>query len=96
MAIIIRYVVEHKGVEKFVTADKKEADKYDKMLDLADNLSEYIEAKGLAIEGSVLEELGIMLAKNSGALAKLLKGATAEQVLAEDSAEVITLDKKKA
>ena len=36
MAIITRYVVEHKGVEKFVTADKKEADKYDKMLEVAD------------------------------------------------------------
>ncbi|KXI27309.1 YebG family protein [Paraglaciecola hydrolytica] len=96
MAIIIRYVVEHKGVEKFVTADKKEADKYDKMLDLADNLSEFIEAKGLAIEGSVLEELGIMLAKNSNALTKLLKGSTAQQVLLEDTAEVIELDKKKA
>jgi uncharacterized protein len=96
MAIIIRYVVEHKGVEKFVTADKKEADKYDKMLDLADNLSEYIEAKGIAIEGAVLEELGIMLAKNSGALGKLLKGTSAQQVLEEDSAEVIALDKKKA
>jgi uncharacterized protein len=96
MAIIIRYVVEHKGVEKFVTADKKEADKYDKMLDLADNLSEYIEAKGIAIEGTVLEELGIMLAKNSAALAKLLKGNSAQQVLEEDSAEVIALDKKKA
>ena len=47
MAIITRYVVEHKGVEKFVTADKKEADKYDKMLEVADNLAEYIEAKGM-------------------------------------------------
>jgi dsDNA-binding SOS-regulon protein len=36
-------------VEKFVTADKKEADQYDKMLDVADNLSEYIEGKGIFI-----------------------------------------------
>ena len=36
MAVITRYVVEHKGVEKFVTADKKEADQYDKMLEAAD------------------------------------------------------------
>ena len=61
MAVITRYVVEHKGVEKFVTADKKEADQYDKMLDVADNLSEYIEGKGIKIDVSVLEELSIML-----------------------------------
>ena len=60
MAIITRYVVEHKGVEKFVTADKKEADKYDKMLDVADNLSEYIEGKGFSLEAPVLEELSII------------------------------------
>ena len=96
MAIIIRYVVEHKGVEKFVTADKKEADKYDKMLDLADNLSEYIEAKGIELEPSILEDLSVMLAKNSLSLAKLIKGSSAKQVLQEDSAEVIELDKKKA
>jgi uncharacterized protein len=96
MAIIIRYVVEHKGVEKFVTADKKEADKYDKMLDLADNLSEYIEAKGIELEASVLKELSVMLAKNSLALGKLIRGTSAKQVLDEDTAEVITLDKKKA
>ena len=56
MTVITRYVVEHKGVEKFVTADKKEADQYDKMLDVADNLSEYIEGKGIKIDMSVLEE----------------------------------------
>lgn len=96
MAIIIRYVVEHKGVEKFVTADKKEADKYDKMLDLADNFSEYIEAKGIALDAKVLEELSIMLAKNSTSVAKLLKGGNAQELLLEDKAEVIEIDKKKA
>lgn len=96
MAIIIRYVVEHKGVEKFVTADKKEADKYDKMLDLADNLSEFIEAKGIPLEPSVLEELSVMLAKNSLAVGKLIKGTSAQQVLQEDKADVIALEKKKA
>jgi dsDNA-binding SOS-regulon protein len=30
MAIITKYVVEHKGVEKLVTTDKKEADKYER------------------------------------------------------------------
>jgi dsDNA-binding SOS-regulon protein len=96
MAVITRYVVEHKGVEKFVTADKKEADQYDKMLDVADNLSEYIEGKGIKIDVSVLEELSIMLSKNKDSLSKLLKGITADVLLTEEKAEVVGIEAKKA
>ena len=64
MAITTQYVVSHKGVEKLVTTDKKAADQYDKMLDVADNLAVYIEAKGIKLDEAVAEELSIMLAKN--------------------------------
>jgi dsDNA-binding SOS-regulon protein len=96
MTIIIRYVVEHKGVEKFVTTDKKEADKYDKMLEVADNLSEYIDAKGLGLEANLLEELSIMLARNKDSVAKLFKGNDAQSLLKEESAEIVDIDTKKA
>ena len=96
MAIITRYVVEHKGVEKFVTADKKEADKYDKMLEVADNLAEYIEAKGMKFEADVLEDLAIMLSKNKDAVGKMFKGSEAKSVLSDEKAEVVALGKKKA
>ena len=96
MAVITRYVVEHKGVEKFVTADKKEADQYDKMLDVADNLGEYIEGKGIKIDVSVLEELSIMLSKNKDSLTKLLRGVTADSLLSEEKAEVVAIEPKKA
>lgn len=96
MAVITRYVVEHKGVEKFVSADKKEADQYDKMLDVADNLCEYIEGKGIKLDATVLEELSIMLSKNKDSLTKLLKGVAADSLLTEEKAEVVKIDKKKA
>ena len=96
MTVITRYVVEHKGVEKFVTADKKEADQYDKMLDVADNISEYIEGKGIKIDVSVLEELSIMLSKNKDSLTKLLRGVTADSLLSEEKAEVVAIEPKKA
>ena len=96
MTIITRYSVEHKGVEKFVTTDKKEADKYDKMLEVADNLSEYIQTKGLSIEANVLEELSVMLAKNKDSVAKLFRGTDAQSLLSEESADVVALAKKKA
>ena len=64
MAITTQYVVSHKGVEKLVTTDKKEADQYDKMLDVADNLAVYIQAKGIKLSDDIAEDLSIMLAKN--------------------------------
>ncbi|AJP45297.1 hypothetical protein EP12_18430 [Alteromonas australica] len=75
MAITTQYVVTHKGVEKLVTTDKKEADQYDKMLDAADQLAEYIQAKGINLDDSLAEELSIMLAKSKDKVAKIFKSA---------------------
>ncbi|MEC9262232.1 MAG: YebG family protein [Pseudomonadota bacterium] len=91
MAITTQYVVSHKGVEKLVTTDKKAADQYDKMLDVADNLAVYIEAKGIRLDEAIAEELSIMLAKNKDNLAKLLKGTDADTLLSSESAEVVKL-----
>ena len=96
MAIVIKYVVEHKGVEKLVTTDKKEADKYDKMLDIADNLAHYMSAKGVAVEEPLLEELSILLSKNKDSIGKLFKGSEASTLLAEEGAEVVQLEQKQA
>lgn len=96
MAVITKYVVEHKGVEKLVTTDKKEADKYDKMLEVADNLAEFIEAKGVTLEESVMEQLSVMLSKNKDNVAKLYKGVDVASVLKEDEAEVVELEKVKS
>ena len=91
MAITTQYVVSHKGVEKLVTTDKKEADQYDKMLDVADNLAVYIQAKGIKLSDDIAEDLSIMLAKNRDNLAKLLKGTTADSILSQEGADVVKL-----
>ena len=91
MAITTQYVVTHKGVEKLVTTDKKEADQYDKMLDAADNLAQYIQAKGIALDDSALEELSILLSKNKDKISKIFKGSSAQSVLEDESAEVVKL-----
>lgn len=96
MTVITKYVVEHKGVEKLVTTDKKEADKYDKMLEVADNLAIYLEAKGIKLEEDLMEELSITLSKNKDNLNKLLKGVEADVVLEAEKAEVVELDSKSA
>jgi len=96
MTIIVKYVVEHNGEEKLVTTDKKEADKYDKMLDVADNLNSYIAAKGLKLDSALAEELTILLSRNKDVVGKLLKGTSADTVLEEEKAEVVEIEKHKA
>ena len=93
MAVITQYVVQHKGVDKLVTTDKKEADQYDKMLDIADNLVEYIQAKGVALDEQLAEELGIVMAKNKDAFSKLLKGNSADALLEKEKADVVEMKK---
>ena len=96
MTVITKYVVEHKGVEKLVTTDKKEADKYDKMLEVADNLAIYLEAKGVKLDESMMEDLTITLSKNKDNLNKLFKGVEANRLLEDEQADVVELDTKKA
>lgn len=43
MAVITQFVVVRDGVEKMTFTSKKEADAYDKMLDIADSLIPFIE-----------------------------------------------------
>jgi dsDNA-binding SOS-regulon protein len=93
MAVITQYVVQHKGVEKLVTTDKKEADQYDKMLEVADNLSTYIQAKGINLGDDVAEELSIILAKNKDSVTKLLKGTDVDLLLEKENADIIELKK---
>ena len=74
MAIEVQYVVKHKGVDKLITSDKKEADRYDKMLDTADQLMAFLQDKGIQVDENVLEDIGIALAKNQEAVISILKG----------------------
>lgn len=101
MAISIQYVVTYKGVEKLVTTDKKAADQYDKMLDVADNIQDFLVAKNTGLDETQIESLGFLLAQEKLAMTKLFKGASAESVLASevssaDTAEVVEMPVAKA
>ena len=75
MAVIIKYIVERKGVEKMTFTSKKEADAYDKMLDSADQLAEFLSASSVALDDQQLEELGLYLASNKDIVQGLFKGS---------------------
>ena len=64
MAVESRFVVIRNGVEVETFMDKKAADEYDKMLDMADNLTEMLQKAPIELSESIQEELSIYLAKN--------------------------------
>jgi dsDNA-binding SOS-regulon protein len=84
MAITVQYVVTHKGDEALVTTDKKEADQYDKMLDVGDNIAAFLQLKGIVADEKTLEEIGITLSKNKAITLDLLRGKPLQKGQAND------------
>ncbi|MFC3022301.1 YebG family protein [Vibrio zhugei] len=64
MAVIVKYVVERNGEEKMTFTSKAEADAYDKMLDMADELFELLGKSELLEQENKQEELAMFLAQN--------------------------------
>jgi len=64
MAVEARFVVVRNGVEMDMFTDKKAADQYDRMLDMAEELSTLLSNCPIEINESDKEELAIHLAKN--------------------------------
>lgn len=85
MAVIIKYIVERKGVEKMTFTSKKEADAYDKMLDSADEIALFLCDSPISLDESQLEELGLYIASNKETLQKLFKGQTYQSEEADKS-----------
>ncbi|MBE1277245.1 YebG family protein [Enterovibrio baiacu] len=64
MAVIVKYVVERNGEEKMTFTSKAEADAYDKMLDMADELFELLGKSDVVADEAQREELSMFLAQN--------------------------------
>lgn len=64
MAVESRFVVIRHGAEVQTFMDKKSADEYDKMLDMADNLTAMLESTPFDLSDEVKEDLSIYLAQN--------------------------------
>jgi len=64
MAVESRFVVIRQGVEAKTFMDKKSADEYDKMLDMADNLADVFSNSSITLSDAIAEELSIYLAQN--------------------------------
>jgi dsDNA-binding SOS-regulon protein len=64
MAVESRFVVIRHGVEAKTFMDKKSADEYDKMLDMADNLADVFAQSPIELSDAASEELSIYLAQH--------------------------------
>jgi len=85
MAVIIRYIVERNGEEKMTFVSKKDADAYDKELDIAENLQVLLEKSDLEINDDLLEDISLYLARNRDAAGLILKGNKPKKEAAEKS-----------
>jgi len=68
MPVITKYVVERNGVEKMTFSSKAEADAYDKLLDMSDELYQVLEESTLVKDTKQLDALSMYLAQNKDAL----------------------------
>lgn len=86
MAVEIKYVVIREGEEKMSFASKKEADAYDKMLDLAEVLNDWLVTCPLELDEAQRDNMSMWLAERKDALHHILKSGKLPE--AEEHAEV--------
>jgi len=75
MAVVVKYVVERSGVERMTFTTKKEADAYDKMLDIAESLEVMLEKVDVPLSEQQIESLALEIAKSKDDFINVLKGA---------------------
>ncbi len=74
MAVIVKYIVVRNGVEKMTFATKKEADAHDKMLDIADNLFEFMEMQNVGLDEKQMENISLVFSENRDKIISILRG----------------------
>jgi uncharacterized protein len=84
MAVVTLYMSDRDQSKTF--SDKKEADNYDKMLELAENVSIWMEKEIEGLSEAQTESIGMLIAQNKDNLFKALKGKP-EVLLEPEGAE---------
>ena len=89
MAVIVKYVVVRDGKEDMIFTTKKKADAYDKMLDIAERLNDFLQSAAVDIGEDKLDELAFFMAQHREPIGKLLRGGHVDEpVQAEDTQPV--------
>ncbi|MFP2769445.1 YebG family protein [Oceanisphaera sp. KMM 10153] len=64
MAVIIQYLVVRNGIDKMTFTNKKDADAYDRLLDLAEHLDELLADAPISLNEADREALALYLAQH--------------------------------
>lgn len=86
MAVIVQYIVVRNGEQKMTFTSKKEADAYDKMLDISDQMYTFIKSSKLEMSETQLEELSFYMAENREEAVGLLRGGKVKKAAAPAAA----------
>ncbi|MGG5218498.1 MULTISPECIES: YebG family protein [Rahnella] len=96
MAVETKFVVVRKGEEKMTFANKKEADAYDKMLDMADAFTDWLLQSELEIDESLAENIALRLAEQKDTVQHILRTSklpeeeTAKEPVAQTEEPAVT------
>lgn len=92
MAVTIQYLVVRNGIEKMTFTNKKEADAYDRLLDLAEHLDEVLAEAPISLNEADREVLALYLAQHQDQLSgpKKKPAKKAEKKATEKTAEHAT------
>jgi dsDNA-binding SOS-regulon protein len=74
MAVIVKYIVVRNGEEKMTFATKKEADAYDKMLDIADRLFDFLGSADLNLDEGQQDAISLLMAEKRDEVMPILRG----------------------
>ena len=89
MAVVTLFMSDRDPKKTF--SDKKAADNYDKMLELAENVSLWMEKSIKGLSEEQIENIGMLIAENKDLLAKAIKGKP-ESLLESDSLKESTTE----
>jgi dsDNA-binding SOS-regulon protein len=85
MAVIIKYVVVHNGKEDMIFTTPQEAEAYDKMLDIAERLNEFLQTAEVHIAEDTLDELTFFMAQHREPIGRLLRGGNLDAPLRREA-----------
>ena len=74
MAVVTLFMSDRDESKTFTS--KKEADAYDKMLELAESISQFVDHKIAGLSESQSEEIGLLFARHKDQLSAAIKGKT--------------------
>lgn len=92
MAVETKFVVVRKGEEKMTFASKKEADAYDKLLDMAETFTDWLLQSGIQMDETQAEDLGLYLAEQKESVQHILRTSKLPELNATIAADQPELD----